>query len=75
MPKLTLRAARVNQGLTQEQAAELLDVTKDIVSNWERFKTFPDVKDVKKIESVYKVSYNDLIFLPEESALSVDSAD
>lgn len=71
MPKMTLKAARVNKGYTQEQAAELLEVSKDIVSNWERFITYPDVKDVKKIEKVYDVSYNDIIFLPEDSALSV----
>ena len=72
MPKMTLKAARVNKGYTQERAAELLDVTKDIVSNWERFITYPDVKDVKKIEKVYGVTYNDIIFLPEDSALSVN---
>lgn len=68
MAKMTLRAARVNKGLTQEKAAELLGVSKDIISNWERFITYPDVKDVKNIEHVYEVTYNDIIFLPNESA-------
>ena len=31
--KMTLKAARVNKDLTQEQAASLLGVTKDVVSN------------------------------------------
>lgn len=75
MARMTLKAARVNKGYTQEQAAELLRVSKDVVSNWERFITYPDVKDVKKIEQVYDVSYNDIIFLPEDSALSVSSAE
>lgn len=75
MARMTLKAARVNKGYTQEQAAELLRVSKDVVSNWERFITYPDVKDVKKIEQVYDVSYNDIIFLPEDSALSVNSAE
>lgn len=75
MARMTLKAARVNKGYTQEQAAELLNVSKDVVSNWERFITYPDVKDVRKIEQVYDVSYNDIIFLPEDSALSVNSAE
>lgn len=75
MARMTLKAARVNKGYTQEQAAELLRVSKDVVSNWERFITYPDVKDVKKIEQVYDVSYNDIIFLPEDSALSVNSVE
>ncbi|MBR3243732.1 MAG: helix-turn-helix transcriptional regulator [Parasporobacterium sp.] len=66
--KMTLKAARVNKDLTQEQAASLLGVTKDVVSNWERRITFPDVIMLGRIEEVYGVSYNDLIFLPEENA-------
>lgn len=66
--KMTLKAARVNKDLTQEQAAALLGVTKDVVSNWERRITFPDVIMLRRIEEVYGVSYNDLIFLPEENA-------
>ena len=69
--KMTLKAARVNKELTQEQAAELLGVTKDVVSNWERRITFPDVIMLGRIEKVYGVSYADLIFLPKEDALSV----
>ena len=63
--KMTLKAARVNKDWTQEQAAERLGVTKDVVSNWERRRTFPDVRMLRKIEEVYEVPYSDLIFLPE----------
>ena len=66
--KMTLKAARVNKELTQEQAAVLLGTTKDVVSNWERRITFPDVIMLRRIEEVYGVSYDDLIFLPEENA-------
>ena len=71
MQKMTLKAARVNKGLSQEQAAEMLGVTRNVVSNWERQLTFPDVVMLGKIEEVYGVSYADLIFLPESNALSV----
>ena len=66
--QMTLKAARVNKDLTQEQAAEKLGVTKDMVSNWECARTYPDVMMLKRIEEVYEVSYSDLIFLPRNNA-------
>ena len=63
---MTLKAARVNMGFTLVDASKKLNVSKDTLSNWERGITFPSVKQVKDIEQVYGVSYNDLIFLPKE---------
>jgi len=65
MPKMTLKAARVNVGLSQKEAGKRLGVSEDVVSNWERGISFPDVIQLGKIESVYKVSYDNLIFLPK----------
>lgn len=61
---LTLKAARVNKNLTQAEAAKLIGVTEDTISNWERMKSFPNVPQIHKIEEVYGVPYNALIFLP-----------
>lgn len=62
--KFTLKMARLYAGLTQEKAAALIGVSADTLSNYERGKCFPDVLTVKKIEKVYGIGYNDLIFLP-----------
>lgn len=59
---LTLKAARVNKGYTQAEAAKLLKVSKATIGNWERGKSFPNMKDIKEIEKVYGVSYDELIF-------------
>jgi transcriptional regulator with XRE-family HTH domain len=64
---ITLKAARVNRGYTQREAAALIDVTEDTISNWERGKSFPNVPQLKKIEEVYGVTYNDLIFLHDNN--------
>lgn len=64
---ITLKSARVNVNLTQEQAAKKIGITKDTLSNYERGKSYPDVLIIKKIEEVYGVSYNDLIFLPRNN--------
>jgi putative transcriptional regulator len=60
---ITLKAARVNKGLNQKQAAKLLGISEDALSNYERAKSFPDVPIIKKMEDVYGVEYKDLIFL------------
>ena len=62
--KLTLKAARINKGLRQEEAARLIGVGTDTLGNYERGVTYPDVPILKKIEKVYNVEYKDIIFLP-----------
>ncbi len=60
---MTLKAARVNVGLTQVQAAEKLGVSLSTLQNYEKGKTYPNQKTIDAIEQLYKVKYNDLIFL------------
>lgn len=61
---ITLKAARVNKGLTQAQAAEKIGVTINVLSNFERGRTLPDAMQIKSIESAYEVRFDDLLFLP-----------
>lgn len=70
---MTLRAARVNRGLTQSEASKLIGVSPYTLSNWESGKTFPDAIQILKIQEVYGVAYDDLIFLPKDYALGVIS--
>jgi len=70
--KMTLKAARVNRGLSQKEASSLLGISEDTLSNYERGKSYPDVILLKKIEELYQVSYNSLIFLPVNNVLSVN---
>ena len=60
--EMTLKSARVNKGYTQEEAAKLIGITKDTLSNYERGKSFPDVPIIKRIEDVYGVPYSGLKF-------------
>lgn len=61
---ITLKSARINKGLTQVEAAKLIGITKDTLSNYERGKSYPDVPIIKKIEQVYGVTYSEIKFLP-----------
>lgn len=61
---VTLKAHRINRGLSQEEAAALIGVTVPTLISWEQCKTYPDVPKIKKIEEAYNVKYDDIIFLP-----------
>lgn len=63
MNKLTLRAIRVNLGLSLDEASTLIGVSKDTLSNYERGETYPDVPIIKRIEDVYNISYDKINFL------------
>ena len=65
--QITLKAARTNASLTQNEAAERIGVTVDTIGNWERGRSFPDALNIKRIEEAYSIRYDDLIFLPENT--------
>lgn len=62
--RMTLKTARELAGMTQKTAAALIGVKEDTLGNYERGKTYPDIPVLRKIEEVYGVSYDQLIFLP-----------
>ena len=61
--KFTLKALRINENLTQEEAGEKLGVTKDTISTWENGKSYPNAKQIHSIENLYGVNYDSIIFL------------
>lgn len=62
--QITLKAIRVNKGLSQEEAAKAIGISEDTLSNYERGKTYPDIPILKKIEKVYETSYENINFFP-----------
>lgn len=65
---LTLKAARVNVGLNQKQAAKALGISIASLQNYEAGRKYPNVLVLKRIEKLYGVPYADLIFLPKNRA-------
>lgn len=70
METLTLRAIRVNLGLSLEEASTLIGVSKDTLSNYERGTTYPDVPTIKRMEDVYKITYDKINFLVDDTVLN-----
>lgn len=67
---ITLRAARVNVGLTQTQAAEKLGLRKMTIASYEDYKTSPTIVTALRMAQLYNQRLEDLIFLPDDCALS-----
>lgn len=60
--RVTLKAARINKGFTQEFVAKELNVTKKTVGSWEMGKTMPKIDKIEKLCSLYGCSYDDIIW-------------
>lgn len=67
---MTLKALRINQGMTQKEAANALNVTPETLGSWERAETFPTVLQITKIEDLYNTTYADINFLPKNIGLT-----
>lgn len=63
---MTLKAARVNVGLSQKDASKALGVSERTLWSWENGKTAPTTKVITEIEKLYGVNYSELIFLPQK---------
>ena len=62
--RFTLKTAREMKKLTQEEAAKRIGVSTDTLGNYERGKSYPDIPVLRRIEALYGVPYEQLIFLP-----------
>lgn len=62
MLKVSLKAARINSGLTLAKAAEQIGISRNTLSNYENKRTSPSVKTLEKICKIYKCSQNDIFF-------------
>ena len=58
--------------IPQVEAAKLIGISTDTLENYERGKSYPDIPVLRKIEEVYGVPYDRLIFLPLDYNKSVN---
>lgn len=57
----SLFQARKKSGLSQEDVAEKLGVSRQTVSKWETDETIPDIRQSKRMAVLYNVSLDELI--------------
>lgn len=53
-------------GMTQEQLAEKLDVSRQTISKWESGGTSPDVGSMVRVSKIFRVSLDNLLLEGEE---------
>lgn len=62
--QMSLRALRVNANLTQQEAADALEIYLGTLRNYESGKTFPDQPVIERMCALYGVTYDQIRFLP-----------
>lgn len=66
--RISLAAARVNAGLTQDEVAKQMKVSKHTVVAWEKGTTEPKVSQGKALSDLYNIPLK-FISMPEKSNL------
>lgn len=56
-----LKNARIQSGMTQENVAEKLNVSRQTISNWENEKSYPDIINVIELSNLYSISLDVLL--------------
>lgn len=51
---------RKKEKLSQEELAEKINVTRQTISKWELNETAPDIKQVKELSKIFKISLDEL---------------
>ena len=64
---ISLKAARVNAGLAQKEAAKALGISTSTLQNYEKGETVPDILTVRRIEEIYHYPA-DYIFFKKNNA-------
>lgn len=64
--QISLAAARVNAGMTQEDVSREMHVSKQTVVNWEKGNSEPTISQSRKLSELYKMPL-EYIFLPDKS--------
>lgn len=65
---ITLRAARVNAGLTQKEAACRLNISRGTLASYETYRTKPDIGIAQRMAALYGMTVDGIIFLPTDCA-------
>lgn len=60
MERLSMKAARIDRGMTQEELAAALNVTKKTVGSWESGKTCPKLDKIEAICTVLERPYDSI---------------
>ena len=75
--KVGMRIAmyRKEMGLSQEELADKLFVTRQALSKWENGTSIPSIDTLYEISKIFKVSFEEILGLFEKDSINVDEND
>ena len=56
-----LRTKREERGLSQDEVAKVIFVSRQTISNWENDKTYPDVQSLLLLSQLFEISIDELV--------------
>jgi DNA-binding XRE family transcriptional regulator len=62
---MSLKAARVDAGLTQDAVCSELDMNKNTLIGYEKYRRFPDINTAKAMAALYGRSVDDIRWTAE----------
>lgn len=69
MLQISLAAARVNAGLTQDDVSKKLKISKQTLVRWEKGLSQPKMSQARQLGELYSIPLDNLLFLPVKSDL------
>ena len=65
-----IKQLRKFSGMTQEQLAEKLNISRQALSKWENGTSMPDVESVVRISMLFQISLEELLWIPRAPNIS-----
>ena len=56
-----IKKYRIEYGLSQDELAEKLYVSRQTISNWENEKNYPDIKSILLMSYIFNISVDELV--------------
>lgn len=63
--QISLAAARVNAGLTQEDVAKKMHISKQTIVSWEKGISEPKINQARELSRIYNFPLDNIFFAPE----------
>lgn len=62
---ISIKAARINAGLTQTEVGEAVGKTKNTIASYEAYTTTPDIQTAQAMAKLFNMSVDDIIWAQE----------
>lgn len=62
---ISIKAARVNSGLTQAEVAERVNKTKNTIASYEAYATSPDIITAQAMAELFGMSLDEIIWVQD----------